>query len=305
MNKVKGLNISTSYEFDAHNVNADEDGKPKAVNGITYVSGQKIRYMLLETIRREKKDNDFVSYGDSLVGDIVGDIASDLNGFMITKDSKKGKKGKKTDKAETELDESSEKEEDDTDTFKRCSPVSVSFAFAKNKSDYFRDLFVRFKTDNDTDVNEQNKQRINNKTYSLKDEFNFNYVLDVAYLTATNHYEYVNNKLVDSRIIKLASEDVRKYRAELFIKGTSYLTGLANQARNSVINTPKKVMIVFDTQRCVFSKFFDLNEEDRNKQIEYYNENNIKYFIGGEGYTESVNSAYKKAIKYLEDVELV
>ncbi len=275
MKKVKAINVSTQYVMEMHNVNGNEDGSPKNVNGNTYVSGQKIRYMLMETIREENSNkNVIVSTSDGVVCDIASDLRSDLIGYMNTEEANYASK--------------------------RNSPIQVSFAVSKNESDFFDDLFVRFKT-NPSETN-QNKQRINNKTYSVKDVINFDYKLDCISLSSSEYFKFDKEKFVERFYIKHVDENERKRRAELFIKGTSYLSGLANQSRNAVINTPVKVFISLDSKNT-FKKYFDMSEDEQKSLLQDLDKRNVPYFIGGiDGV--SVSEAYERAYDKLKELEL-
>jgi len=271
-NTIRTINISTEYVFEMHNVNANEDASPKNVKGRFYISGQKVRFMLmsgLNLFNRDSKDT-FVSTSDGVTCNISDDLRSDLNGYMETGDKIYGNK--------------------------RNSPVYTSFALSKKKSTFFEDLWVRFKTSNSED--KHNAQRINNKTYSELDVVNFNYMLDCSMLSTTKYYEFDPSKktFISEHYIKHVDETERKRRVRLFIEATSQLIGLANQARNAVVNTPEKVFIAFDEVGS-FVKFFEM---DQNRQSDYLSDLNtrkIKYFIGDNKKVESgfsVREAYVK-----------
>ena len=275
--KIRAINVSTEYKFEAHNVNANEDGQPKQTgDGRIYVSGQKVRYMLLETIRDLYK-NQTISTADGVLCDITKDLRSDLIGYMDTENSSYANK--------------------------RTSVVLTSFALSKKQSNFFEDLFVRFKVNPNT--TNQNQQRINNKTYSEQDIINFNYMLDCVNLSTTEYFNFDEaNKFVSRVYTKHVSEEERKKRAEMFLRGTSYLLGLANQSRNAVQNTPERVFICF-SDKMKFVKFFELSEESQAKMLADLDSNNITYFLGGDGYEMSVDSAYSAAVEYLSTNELV
>jgi len=276
MKKVKNINVCAQYEFEAHNVNGNEENAPKNVNGRNYVSGQKARYMLIETIKEEDSQNrNKISTSDGVTSNIAEDLRSDLIGYMNT--------------------------DGGSYATKRTSVVKVSFALAEKVSDFFEDLFVRFKTNpNSEDVHTE--QRINNKTYSESDIVNFNYALDCTQLSTSEYFTYDDNKFVERFYIKHVDEVERKKRALLFLKGTSYLVGLANQSRNAVDNVPKKVFICFD-DRLTFKKYFQWSEIEQKEIISYLESKKIPYFIGGEGYM-TVTDAFEKAYAKLDELEL-
>jgi len=275
MKKVKSINVCTQYKMDMHNVNGNESTSPKNVNGRNYISGQKIRFMLLETIKELSNNNVQISTSDGVQCDIANDLRSDLAGYMNTSEGNYASR--------------------------RTSPLQVGFALATKQSNYFEDLFVRFKTNPTT--NEQNKQRINDKTYSESDIFNFNYMLDCSMLSTSEYFTYDKEKFVERMFIKHVSEKERKNRANLFLMGTSYLKGLANQSRNAVDNKAKKVFICFDSI-SIFKKYFEMSDTEKSDLLSDLDKRNIPYFIGGEGESMGVNEAYEKACQKLDILEL-
>lgn len=282
--KIRSLKISNQFVFENHNVNANESSSPKSVDGKSYISGQKIRYMILNAISDLNDNQEYiVSTGDAALCDITKDLRSDIGGYMDT--------GNK-----------------ETYANKRTSPLRVSFAISKNKSKYFDDLFVRFKT-NPLDVTANKEQRINTKTYSHKDVFNVNVSLDCVKLSSIELFDFdEKNKFIKREVINVVDEKERKRRVSLVIRSLVYLQGLANQSRNAVENKAVKTFICFDTIDS-FEKYFDKTEIEQQQILAELDKRGAKYFIGSSENTDgiTVEIATKNAIDYLnkELVELV
>lgn len=272
MSKKITINVSGEYTFKNHNVNANEDGMPKNVNGKTYISGQKIRYMILEKMKDFLKegDNTEISTGDSATGDIATDIRSDLGGYMI---AKKGK----GERAKT-----------------RKSPINVAFAYAKEASDYFDDLFVRFKNDNTPENDDDTKQVINSKRYSTEDIIPINVQLNVDEVGRNKEFEIDGGKFVSEKNNLLISTEEKLRRIEMFIRSSVELVGLANTSRNATSNTPDRVFISFSENR-EFNDYFNKSSIEQDN----YRKRNPIHFIGDNSTEVSVNDAVEKAVEYL------
>jgi CRISPR-associated protein Cas7/Csp1 len=275
--KINSINVSVEYELGNHNVNASEDGKPKEIDGKAYISGQKIKYMLFQRMKDIISKNGIqtqIPSGDMKTGDLTNDIVSDLGGYMITEKNK--------------------------DSSTRKSPLDVSFAISKESSNYFDDLFVRFK--NFENKNDKEDQRINSKTFSEKDIIPVNYRLSTDEVGTTKHFEIEDNKFVKQFDVLRISNEEKLNRIIYFIESTNGLSGLANTSRNAVENTPKKWFIAFDYVKQ-FRKYFEMTEDEKKVYLEDLNKRNIKYF---EGDSEkkcglSVEEAVENAVKYLKE----
>lgn len=282
--KIRSLKISNQFVFENHNVNANESASPKSVDGKSYISGQKLRYMMLNAICDLNDNKEYiVSTGDAPLCNITKDLRSDIGGYMDA--------GNK-----------------ETYANKRTSPLRVSFSVSKNKSKYFDDLFVRFKT-NPLDVTANSEQRINTKTYSHKDVFNVNVSLDCVKLSSIELFDFdEKNKFIKKEVINLVDEKERKRRVSLVIQSLVYLQGLANQSRNAVENKAVKTFICFDTIDS-FEKYFDKTEVEQQHFLTELDNRGAKYFIGSSENTDgiTVEIATRNAIDYLnkELVELV
>jgi len=282
MTKIKSVKVSNQFAFENHNVNASELGRPKTVDGKSYISGQKIRYMIMSAMSNLNDKSEYVvSTGDAPMCDVTKDLRSDICGYMDAEN-----KGSYANR--------------------RTSPLRVAFATSSNKSKYFDDLFVRFKQ-NQADKSDNGNQRINNKVYSHSDIFNVNISLDCTRLSSTEIFEFKDNKYLSRETINHVDEIERKRRVELVINSLLYLQGLANQARNAVENKAIKTFICFDTIDS-FDKFFDKSETDQKMILSDLELRGVKYFIGDNTNTNlpSVDVATQNAIKYLQsnDVEL-
>lgn len=275
--KINSINVSVEYELENHNVNASEDGKPKEIDGKVYISGQKIKYMLFQRMKDIISKNGIqtqIPAGDMKTGDLTNDIVSDIGGYMITEKNK--------------------------DSFTRKSPLDVSFAVSKETSNYFDDLFVRFK--NFENKNDKEEQRINNKTFSEKDIIPINYRLSTDEVGTTKHFEIENNKFVKQFDVLRISNEEKLNRILYFIESTNGLIGLANTSRNAVENTPKKWFIAFDSKKQ-FRKYFEMSEDEKSTYLEDLNKRNIKYFEGDSEKKSglSVDEAVESAINYMKE----
>lgn len=281
--KVLTINVSREFKFDNHNINADEDGRPKEYDGKVYISGQKLRYCLLESMKDFKSDygvDALVSTGDAPSEDIAKDLRSDFGGYMITTSKSKSEDNK-------DIAGSSNK---------RKSPVDVDFAVSKKQSNYFDDLFVRFK--NTTIKDKDNEQRINTKVFSESDVMESTMLLHVDMVGTEKRVFIEGNKFINEERVLMYSEEEKKNRLKLFVKSTSVLAGLANQSRNATNTTPDKIFISFDGKR-EFKKFFNLNEVERSNYLRRIGEGN--YFIGDDSTEFSVQDAVESAIQYIEE----
>jgi CRISPR-associated protein Cas7/Csp1 len=271
---INSINVSSEYVFENHNVNGDESGKPKEVGGNVYISGQKIKFMIFEKMKELSIKNGLnlnFPAGDMKTYDITNDIVSDLGGYMNT-----------------------------DNLSKRKSPIDVSFAISKEKSNYFDDLFVRF--ENFSTGNDKEKQRINNKTYSEKDIIPINYRLNVDEVGTTKHYHIDNNIFVKEVSVLRISETEKINRILSFIEATTGLNGLANQSRNAVDNTAKKWFIAFDSVKQ-FKKYFEMTEKEKSVYLEDLKKRNVIYFEGDceKNTGLSVNDAFEKCVEYIKN----
>ncbi|MFW6243074.1 MAG: hypothetical protein ACOC2W_02850, partial [bacterium] len=215
-----------------------------------------------------------ISAGDMKTGDLKKDIVSDLGGFMITE------KGK--------------------DSHKRKSPLDVGFAISKERSNYYDDLFVRFKNfEND---NEKEDQRINSKTFSEKDIIPINYRLSVDEVGTTKHFEIEDNKFVKQFDVLRISNDEKMNRLVYFIESTNGLSGLANTSRNAVVDVPRKWFIAFDSVKQ-FRKYFEMGEDEKKVYLEDLNRRGVVYFEGDFEKKSglSVEESVEKAVEYLKN----
>lgn len=279
--KIHSINISKEHKLENHNVNSNEEGQPKEVNGKTAISGQKLRHSIFENIevlnkQDSNKGNTYLSNADGVTCDISTDLRSDFGGYMDTSDMSFANK--------------------------RKSPINVAYAVSKHKNNFFDDLFVRFS--NSPTTTKHNKQRINTKSYSAEDIITTNYSLDCLMLSTTKYFTYTDEKHISSEYVKHVDEKERKRRAILFLKGSRNLSGMANQARNAISTRPKKVFISFDTINT-FEKYFDLNVDEQKSYLKELDRRNVKYIIGDDNSNYSVDSAYAEAEQFLIENELV
>jgi CRISPR-associated protein Cst2 len=277
MNTILSVNVSTVYNLENHRVNGDGDKRQKEVSGRAYVSGQKIRFMLFEKMKDLVRVNgvqDSISCGDGKTGDISKDIVSDLGGYMITEKNSKSRT--------------------------RKSPINVSFSVAKNVSEYFDDLFVRFSNFESSKDNE--KQRINTQTYSVKDVFSFNYQLNCDEVGVEKYVRINDNIFLKEVQLLCIPNDEKIKRIGYFIQSINGLVGLANTSRNAVEDTPKNIFIAFDTKRK-FVKYFDLTENEKVVYIDDLKKRGITYFIGDSEKKcgVSVDEVIEKSLNYIKN----
>ena len=293
------INVSSEFLFENHNVNANEEGRPKEANGKVYISGNKTRFMIFEKMKDyviENGVNTQISTGDSLLGDIVNDIRSDLGGYMITtsatKDESTSKKGKKKGKSE-DSDEEGEEKEGAIVGFseKRVSPLKVAFSFSREKSDFMDDLFVCF-----ANTDDKSNQRINTKFYSIKDVIDINSQLNIDEVGRKKTFTIVDKKFVQETNELLITQEEKMKRLELYLKSVGELKGLANYSRNATNNTPNKIFISFAENRR-FVKFFQMSQMEQTNYLRTLEPGS--YFIGDDNTDFSVNDAITASIEWL------
>ena len=120
-------------------------------------------------------------------------------------------------------------------------------------------------------------------------------------------YEYDGNFHVKTVAHKFANESERKRRARIFLEATRFLNDYANQARNEVCGEPQKVFIVFDPKLGrKASRYFKASETERKRIKEELNDRGAVFFYGDDTdeKTDSVLTAYKKAMQFLNENEL-
>lgn len=286
--KIHSVSICTENVFKMHNVNANEQGMPKVTaSGYSYVSGQKYAHCLIDAMSKLnkslKKSKASFSNADGRNRFIDMDIASDLRGFLDT-------------------------DQNSYDS-KRVSRLSVSFSVSKDKQKLTEDLFTRFNNNQDEAVTDNTKQRINTKYYSESDVFNFFSCLNVSELTTVQYNRYKGNANFMQFYKKYATEEERKNRVWLYIMATQYNTGLANQSRNVVDNTPSKVIISFSPfHGNDLVDFFQKTKEEQSNIVDNLKNRGAVVFIGdntpNSGH-DIVSIAYTKATELLENSELV
>lgn len=278
------INVSSEFLFENHNINANEDGRPKEADGKFYLSGNKTRFMIFEKM----KDfiivdgiNSLISTSDSITGDIINDIRSDLGGFMITE-------GKKTKKNE----EGKEIKEAGSST-KRVSPLKVAFSFSREQSNYFEDLFVKF-----SNTDDKSDQRINNRSYSLRDVVDVNTQLNIDEVGREKRFNIVDKKFIKEENKLLITEEEKINRLKLFLLSVGELKGLANFSRNATNNTPDRIFISFAENRK-FVKYFQMTTMQQQNYLKTLEPGS--YFIGDDNSNYSVNDAITDSIEWLKN----
>ncbi len=284
---IKGILVSVVAPFENHIANGGEKllGNASSIkrrpDGRVYVSGQMQRHVLFSAINRlnevdDKKGETFVSNGDGISNLIEKDLRADMGGFMHP--SKGDYSGRRT------------------------APLSVTPAIAIDKSDIGRDLLVRIKLDQSADSREQ---ALATKEFSEYDLMHMNFFLDVSALSISKKFKYEGGFNIGTEYSKHADDSERKRRTRLFIDGTRYMNDYASQARNAVSGEPQKVLIVFDPLLGrKASRYFNAEEQEQKNILAELDAKGAVYFLGDDKTDTSVQMAYDKALKFLQDNDL-
>lgn len=301
---IKGILVSVVAPFENHIANGGEKllGNASSIkrrpDGRVYVSGQMQRHVLFSAINRlneadEKKGETFVSNGDGISNLIEKDLRADMGGFMHP--SKGDYSGRRT------------------------APLSVTPAIAIDKSDVGRDLLIRIKVNvkgeqsyqdgyihrDDNEAEDNTKQALATKEFSEFDLMNMNFFLDVSALSISKAFKYEGGFNIGTKYFKHADSDERKRRVKLYLEGTRYMNDYASQARNAVSGEPQKVLIVFDPLLGrKASRYFVSEEQEQKNILAELDAKGAVYFLGDDKTETSVQMAYDKALKYLNDNEL-
>jgi CRISPR-associated protein Cst2 len=282
--EIKGILVSALAPFENHIANGGEKllGNAGSIkrrpDGKVYVSGQMQRHVLFSAIDRlnmsdANKSDTFVSTGDGTTNQIEKDLRADMGGFMHP--SAGNYSGRRT------------------------APLSVTPAVAMEKSEVKNDLLVRVKNDSSE---ESREQALATKEFSQSDLMNMNFFLDITALSITKVFSYEGGFNIGTTYIKHATDTERKRRAKLYLEATRYMNDYANQARNAVCGEPQQVIIVFDTvlsrKAC---RYFTADETERKNILAELDEHGAMYFIGDDKTDKTVASAYKDALKFLND----
>lgn len=301
---IKGILVSVVAPFENHIANGGEKllGNASSIkrrpDGRVYVSGQMQRHVLFSAINKlneadENKGNTFVSNGDGISPFIEKDLRSDMGGFMHP--SKGDYSGRRT------------------------APLSVTPAIAIGKSDVGRDLLVRIKVNvkgdqsyqngyilrEDNDAEDNSKQAMATKEFSEYDLMHMNFFLDASALSISKAFKYEGGFNIGTKYFKHADNPERKRRARLYIEGTRYMNDYASQARNAVSGDPQKVLIVFDPLLGrKASRYFVAEKQEQKNILAELDAKGAVYFLGDDKTETSVQMAYDKALKFLQENNL-
>lgn len=225
--KLRSILVVASAPFTAHIGNAGEKllgnftSIKRLPGGEVYFSGQKQRHAFfasLTEINRHDPDRDktWVSNADGISDDLANDLRADLGGYMRPR-------------GEAYLG-------------KRVSPVSATFAIAKEPSRVFVDLLQR-KTDRDT-----TEMAIAQREVSERDEMVYAFHLDVD-AVGTRHTDTYDKDGIHLRKNHYAfiSKEEKLRRVKLFVEATRRLLAYSHSARNANSGEPSEVYIVLDT----------------------------------------------------------
>lgn len=281
MNNIKGILVTTVVPMENHIANGGEKllGNASSIKrtpeGKVYISGQMQRHSLFSAISRlnetdTAKGETYVSNGDGISNFVEKDLRADLGGFMHP--SKGSYSGRRT------------------------SPLSVTPAVAKEKSNVGRDLMVRLKINGESNKD----QALATREFSEYDDMLMNYFLDVSTLSTTRVFEYENEFHVRTAYVKHVKEDERRRRVRLLLEATASLSDYANQARNAIAAEPKKVLIVFDPKLSRKAcRYFEGTVQEQENIIAELQQRGAKYFLGDDESEKSVMKAYEEALAEL------
>jgi CRISPR-associated protein Cst2 len=280
---IKGILISTVAIMSDHIANGGEKllGNASSIkqrpDGRVYISGQKQRHALFSAIDRLNDNEDtYVSNGDGISVTLEHDLRADLGGYLDTnKDRCLGR---------------------------RTAPVTATPAVAKDPSNIGRDLLVRLKV-NASESSEKN-QALATREFSQDDSMIMNFFIDTGAVSIRKRFKYEKETHIHTEYVKHVTEEERKRRVRLTIEATSSLTDYANQARNAASGEPQQALIVFDTKLSrKAARYFKASDIEKKRIIEELLLRDAVYFIGDDfdGSSDSVATAYQKALKYLDE----
>ena len=130
-----------------------------------------------------------------------------------------------------------------------------------------------------------------------------NFFLDIARVGTSQLFEYENKFNVNTKFARHITDQEKQRRVKLFLEATQQMNDYANQARNAIIGTPQKVLIVFDDKLSrKASRYFVANPTEQKNIIEELEDRNSVYFLGDDTQGEtSVYKAYKSALAFIDD----
>lgn len=289
---IKSITICSRSHFDNHRANGgdkrlgNESTVKKLNDGRCYISGQKVRFSMVSSMRDLNNRSDyFFSNGDGISTSIENDIRADLFGFMNTQGQ-------------------------GTFSLKRVSPVSVTPAIAEKPSSTNRDLLIRIQ--NNKEAAENKRQALVHADFSESDDFVFNFHLEVGKVGTVEDYEYDdNNQHLETSYDQVISDEEKRRRIQLFINSTRYLVNFASQSRNAVSAEPFEVFISFDTVNSRKAIHYFSNKF-RDEQLSQFRKNLVreignrggKHFYGNDFEEHSVGDAYEQALEFATEMKM-
>lgn len=239
MNKIKYIHAISAFSFGINNVNRGEDGIQKQIPQLnrSYISGDKILYCINETVRSlnnddPNKNNTYLSSGDKRSDNIENDIASDMNGYMLTneKDNESTDEKDKTSVKRKNKSSAKGKDNEKNGASTRCGIVNTASVLSSVTRDDLFNFKMRFNTDGTSHMPI-------NETLSVNDEylipFKINKIADISF--DLNNRTYVNDEVE------------RKRRINLYLNGFVNLQGLACQHNATVNNMATYVKYVISS----------------------------------------------------------
>lgn len=132
-----------------------------------------------------------------------------------------------------------------------------------------------------------------------------NFFLDMSSLSISKKFKYEGGFNIGTEYFKHADDSERKRRVRLYIDETRYMNDYASQARNTVSGEPQKVLIVFDPLLGrKASRYFVAKEQEQKNILAELDAKGAVYFLGDDKTATSVQMAYDKALKFLQDNNL-
>lgn len=280
---ISGILVSLVAPMADHIANGGEKllGNASSIkqrpDGRVYISGQMQRHALFSAIERlnlvdSKREATYVSNGDGVTNEVERDLRSDLGGFLHT--SKGDYSGRRT------------------------APLTATPAVAMKESSVGRDLLIRLKMN----TGGERDQALATKEFSQDDSMLMSFFIDVGSVSISKKFNYKDELHIETEYVKHVKEEERKRRVKLALEATRSLTDYANQARNAISGEPQRVLIVFDTKLSrKGARYFQSEETEQKNIIAELSKRGAKYFFGDDtGKADSVDTAYEKALTFLE-----
>jgi len=285
--KLKAITIVASAPFSASIANAGEkllgnfNSIKKLPTGEVYVSGQKMRHALFSALDRvngedDDRGNTYVANADGITDNLRNDLRADLGGYMQPK-------------GEAYLG-------------KRMSPVSATFAIAKEPSQVFVDLLQR-KSERDA-----KDMTIAQREVSAYDEMVYALHLDVDAVGVRHTDRYDKNNHVEKKTYAFIDKEEKRRRIRLFLEAAGQLTAFSHSARNANSAEPNEVFIVLDTRhsrKAIRLLHPKTTPQERENILAELKSRGAQVFHGNDKTKQTpVKAAFDQALEALKTAEL-